>query len=145
MATPKHRDDILEQLRAMPLEDRDYIEAALMREAYEQDRATEHLLRPNCLSDPATQGALLARALTALAPFAAAPPSFVILGDEVSTTRHVNPLDFSFSPHALAEFRAFLRGRYQDIGALNRGWQTAHDSFETVEPFTADRIRARKP
>jgi len=31
MATPKHRDDILEQLRAMPLEDRDYIEAALMR------------------------------------------------------------------------------------------------------------------
>ena len=41
VATPKHRDDILEQLRAMPLEDRDYIEAALMREAHEQGRRTE--------------------------------------------------------------------------------------------------------
>ncbi len=117
---------------------------APLRAAYEQDRAIEHLLRPNCLSDPATQGDLLARALTALAPLAAAPPSFVILGDEVSTTRHVNPLDFSFSPHALAEFRTFLRGRYRDIGALNRAWQTSHASFDTVEPFTADRIRARE-
>ncbi len=41
MAPPKHRDYILEQLRAMPLEDRDYIGAALMREAYEQGRRVE--------------------------------------------------------------------------------------------------------
>lgn len=35
------RDDLLEQIRALPLEDRDYIEAALLREAYEQGRSTE--------------------------------------------------------------------------------------------------------
>lgn len=41
MGTPAHRDDLLEQIRALPIEDRDYIEAALMREAYEQGRRTE--------------------------------------------------------------------------------------------------------
>lgn len=43
MGTPVHRDDLLEQIRALPLEDRDYIETALMREAYEQGRRTESL------------------------------------------------------------------------------------------------------
>jgi hypothetical protein len=41
MGTPARRDDLLEQIRALPLEDRDYIEAALMREAYEQGRGIE--------------------------------------------------------------------------------------------------------
>ncbi|MEO8843340.1 MAG: hypothetical protein ABI591_12920 [Kofleriaceae bacterium] len=41
MGTPMRRDDLLEQIRALPLEDRDYIEAALLREAYEQGRSTE--------------------------------------------------------------------------------------------------------
>lgn len=41
MGTAARRDDLLEQIRALPLEDRDYIEAALMREAYEQGRRTE--------------------------------------------------------------------------------------------------------
>ena len=35
------RDDLLEQIRALPLEDCDYIEIALIREAYEQGRRTE--------------------------------------------------------------------------------------------------------
>ena len=41
MGTAARRDDLLEQIRALPLEDRDYIEAALMREGYEQGRRTE--------------------------------------------------------------------------------------------------------
>lgn len=41
MATSAHRDELLEQIRALPLEDRDYIEAALVREAYEQGRRTD--------------------------------------------------------------------------------------------------------
>jgi hypothetical protein len=41
MGTPARRDDILEQIRALSLEDRDFIEAALMREAYEQGRRSE--------------------------------------------------------------------------------------------------------
>jgi hypothetical protein len=41
MGTPARRDNLLEQIRALPIEDRDYIEAALVREAYEQGRRTE--------------------------------------------------------------------------------------------------------
>ena len=41
MGTAVRRDDLLEQIRALPIEDRDYIEAALMREAYEQGRRVE--------------------------------------------------------------------------------------------------------
>lgn len=41
MATAVHRDELLEQIRALPVEDRDYIESALVREAYEQGRRTD--------------------------------------------------------------------------------------------------------
>ena len=41
MVTSAHRDELLEQIRALPLEDRDYIEAALVREACEQGRRTD--------------------------------------------------------------------------------------------------------
>jgi hypothetical protein len=41
MGTPARRDDLLEQIRALPIEDRDYIESALMREAYESGRRSE--------------------------------------------------------------------------------------------------------
>ena len=41
MGTAARRDDLLQQIRALPVEDRDYIEAALVREAYETGRRTE--------------------------------------------------------------------------------------------------------
>jgi hypothetical protein len=41
MGNAARRDDLLEQIRALPLEDRDFIEAALMREAYGSGRRTE--------------------------------------------------------------------------------------------------------
>ena len=41
MGSAAHRDDLLEQIRALPIEDRDCIEAALMREAYAEGRRTE--------------------------------------------------------------------------------------------------------
>ena len=41
METAVRRDDLLEQIRSLPIEDRDYIETALMREAYEQGRRAE--------------------------------------------------------------------------------------------------------
>ena len=41
MGTAARRDELLEEIRALPIEDRDYIEAALMREAYDSGRRTE--------------------------------------------------------------------------------------------------------
>jgi hypothetical protein len=36
--TPARRDELLDQVLALPIEDRDYIEATLVHEAYEQGR-----------------------------------------------------------------------------------------------------------
>src|SRR5689334_13248357 len=41
MGSAAHREDLLDQIRALPVEDRDYIEAALMREAYDRGRHGE--------------------------------------------------------------------------------------------------------
>jgi hypothetical protein len=41
MGTAVRRNDLLEQIRSLPVEDRDYIETTLMREAYEQGRRAE--------------------------------------------------------------------------------------------------------
>jgi hypothetical protein len=41
MNKPATPDEVLQQIRAMPLEDREYVEAELMREGYETRRRTE--------------------------------------------------------------------------------------------------------
>ncbi len=41
MGTPARRDELLDQILARSLEDCDYIEAALVREAYEHGRRTD--------------------------------------------------------------------------------------------------------
>lgn len=41
MGTVALRDDLLERIRALPIEDREYIESTLMRDAYEQGRRSE--------------------------------------------------------------------------------------------------------
>ena len=55
MATP---DDLLAQIRCMPLEDREYLEAELMRDAYDSGRRRE---------SPALIAELVRRAQDALA------------------------------------------------------------------------------
>ncbi len=46
MGAAARRDDLLEQIRTLPIEDRDYIEAALLREAYESGGRTESTEEP---------------------------------------------------------------------------------------------------
>jgi hypothetical protein len=57
MGKPANRDEILDQIRRMPLEDRDYIEAELLRDGYEAGRRVE---------DPARVAEFVHRASEAL-------------------------------------------------------------------------------
>ncbi|HUH05646.1 MAG TPA: hypothetical protein VML75_26810 [Kofleriaceae bacterium] len=41
MGTAARRDDLLNQIRTLPVEDREYIETALVRDAYESGQRTE--------------------------------------------------------------------------------------------------------
>ncbi len=58
MGKPTTRDEILDHIRRMPLEDRDYIEAELLRDGYEAGRRVE---------DPARVAELVRRADEAIA------------------------------------------------------------------------------
>jgi len=116
----------------------------VQRARYEEGRNPRDLVRPPCLTMPGVVDASLEtlRARLELAlphrPFAAS------LGDEVSITRHNNPLDFCFSSTCLDAFRRFLAGRHGGVMELNRAWGSGFVRLDDVVPYTADRIRARE-
>jgi Beta-galactosidase len=62
------------------------------------------------------------------APYA--PPAYT-LGDENYLGRGAHEVEVS--PESVAAFRAWLKERYGNIGALNADWRTAHVSFDAIE------------
>ncbi len=113
-------------------------------EAYERSRDPAVLVRPECLSDPAALDAAVARIVARIRAVGADGMRFVALGDEISVTRHGNPLDLCHSPHCQAAFRAFLQQRHGDCASLDRAWGTAFGGWEKVVPLTTDQIRRRE-
>lgn len=115
-----------------------------VRERYQTTRDPADLVRPRCLAQVETMSELEAALRERLQQYAAADPWAVSLGDEISVTRHANPLDLCFAAPSLSAFRAFLQQRYASILELNGAWGTSFGSFERVVPMTADQIRARE-
>lgn len=115
-----------------------------VRDAYERARDPTVLLRPGCLSDPATLTAAAAATRARVAETLDHRPLFVALGDEISVTRRGNPLDLCWSAACLAAFREHLQGRHGDLGALNRAWGTSYRTWEAVLPLSTDQIRRRE-
>ncbi len=115
-----------------------------LQKAYDDQRDPAVLVRPACLAEPNTIETL--RAITEKRLEAAVPhgPFAISLGDEISVTRHANPLDFCFSAACLRDFRRFLMARYENVEQLNRAWGSSFVEMSEVKPFTADRIRARE-
>ena len=115
-----------------------------VRDAYEHRRQPGLLERPSCLSDLDVQGALSRGALARLSQALSSGPLAVSLGDEISITRHANPLDLCFGPRCVEAFRAALARRYGRIDSLNAAWETSFADFASVRPLTADQIRRRE-
>lgn len=112
--------------------------------SYSQARDDSVLLRPSCLSRADTVAQLLDTAGKRLKKTLPHRPWAISLGDEISVTRHANPLDLCFAPASLEAFREFLIARYRTIDTLNGRWRTDFASFDSVRPFTADSIRRRE-
>ncbi|MEZ5965290.1 MAG: hypothetical protein R3F56_15765 [Planctomycetota bacterium] len=121
----------------------DGAEVAALRAAYARSRDTADLVPTHCLCAADTSGELLRRVTASIRAGTGDPPCAVVLADGPSTTHGSTPLDLSFSPAALAEFRAWLRARYGSAEALARAWQVDARSFDAVAPFTVDRLQAR--
>src|SRR5215813_10573973 len=102
---------------------------------YEKDPSSkETFKRDPSLSDPewlTAIGERLAAAARSNAPYR---PLFYNLGDEPGIADLSAFWDFDHSPHSLAGFRAWLRGRYGTLAALNRQWGSSHRSWDAVIP-----------
>lgn len=121
---------------------RDVFDEQWNRHWERRDRASLH--RPLSLHDPAVRRGLRERLAKTLKRALPHRPRAISLGDEISVTKRVTPIDFDFSPRALAAFRAWLRERYGSIEALNARWRTTFERFDDVVPMTADEIKRRE-
>ena len=67
--------------------------------------------------------------------------------DEISLGRFVTPCDVDIHPLSIKWFREWLKGRYLEIGLLNKEWDTQFKSFEEVMPkgFEEVRKKAQRP
>jgi hypothetical protein len=110
------------------------------------DRRRASLERPACLADPAVLDRLRDAVRVGVEAVAGPGPIAVALADEASSTRRANPLDVCGSPAFRAAFRDFLRARHGTAGiaALAARWGTVLGSFDEVEPWSTERIRARE-
>jgi len=70
-------------------------------------------------------------------------PLAYYLADESSLTAYGDPLDFSWSAPTLAKFRAWLKGQYSTLDALNAEWETQFKTWEEVQPLTTAEAQAK--
>jgi hypothetical protein len=105
------------------------------------DRTVWH--REPSLSDPEWIATIRARLRATVQDQAPFRPFFYNLGDESGIADLAAAWDFDFGAHALRDFRAWLRGRYRDLAALNRQWGSAFATWEAVMPATTNEALAR--
>ena len=66
---------------------------------------------------------------------------YYFVGDEGSLTSYGDPVDFDWSPQALADFREWLKGEYKTLDALNRVWKSDFKSWDAVLPSTTEQAK----
>jgi hypothetical protein len=116
-----------------------------VRREYLAGREAGKLVRPAVLAEPDVVVGLERKLTTRLGELRGLEGVVgVSLGDEVSVTRHANPLDLCFGERTLAEFRRWLRVRHGAIGELNRAWRSGFTDWDEVVPMTADQVRERE-
>ncbi len=106
-------------------------------------RPDSDLVRPYSLDDPEWQQWGRKRMGEFAVRHKPHQPLLADIRDELSTTISANPFDYDFSPATLSAFRSWLQTQYPSLAALNAGWDTSFATWESVMPFTTDRIKNR--
>ncbi len=101
------------------------------------------LSRIPCLHEHAAFDRLCRNNLKKLRPLLPQKPIGYFFGDEDTLTYEGKPIDFCFSSESLAAFRAWLRGQYGNIDALNHEWGTNFKIWDQVIPMTKEQVRER--
>jgi hypothetical protein len=66
---------------------------------------------------------------------------YYFVGDEGSLTSYGDAVDFDWSPHALADFRVWLRQEYGTLASLNKEWRSSFTEWSQVVPYTTEEAK----
>jgi len=122
---------------------KDHLGFAEQKAAYLRTRDKKHLERPWCLNADDTRAHVRENLRKVTAAVARYRPRGYVCGDELSLTDHTQPLDYDFSPAALAAFRTWLQGQYATLSALNQEWGASFATWDAVTPMTAEEVSGR--
>ncbi|MFL6208625.1 MAG: beta-galactosidase trimerization domain-containing protein [Pyrinomonadaceae bacterium] len=111
------------------------------KELYKRTGDKTFLRRTPSFNDPAFMQTLADIVRAAARNKARYNMDYYFVGDEGSLTSYGDPVDFDWSPPALAGFRAWLKEQYGTLNALNAEWQTSFTDWDAVVPYTTDEAR----
>lgn len=100
--------------------------------------------RQPCLNNPVWLAQIRSRLTRAVRESAPYPPLFYNLADESGIADNGSYWDFDLSPCSLAGMRAWLKGQYASLDALNREWATHFARWDAVMPETTSQAFARR-
>jgi hypothetical protein len=111
------------------------------KELYKRTGETRFLARSPSFDDPLVRERLFDLSRTAARAKAVYNMDYYFVGDEGSLGSYADAVDFDWSPHALAGFRAWLRELYGSLEALNAKWGSGFGAWDDVLPLTTEAAR----
>lgn len=121
--------------------DVDSLAYLVKKELYRRTGETRFLARSPSLDDPLVRERLFDLARTSARAKAVYNMDYYFVGDEGSLGSYADAVDFDWSSHALAGFRAWLREQYGSLEVLNREWGSAFPGWDAVVPLTTEAAR----
>ena len=111
------------------------------KELYKRTGDKKFLQRTPSFNDPVVRKSLADIVRAAARNKARYNMDYYFVGDEGSLTSYGDAFDFDWNPHALAEFRIWLKQEYETLAALNKEWRTTFADWGQVVPYTTDEAR----
>jgi hypothetical protein len=111
---------------------------------YKETKDKQYLVRNPSYADPAVVTKERKQAGDYAAGLAKFAPLSFIMSDETALTSYTREFDYDFHPENVAQFRAKLKTKFGEIGALNAALGTNLKSFDELQPPASDEAKAAK-
>jgi hypothetical protein len=111
------------------------------KELYKRTGDKKFLQRTPSFNDPVIRKSLADIVRAAARNKARYNMDYYFVGDEGSLTSYGDAFDFDWNPHALEEFRSWLKQEYGTLAALNKEWRTTFADWSQVIPYTTEEAK----
>jgi Beta-galactosidase trimerisation domain/Beta-galactosidase len=114
------------------------------KELYKRTGDKKFLRRTPSFNDPAFLRSLADIVRASARNKARYNMDYYFVGDEGSLTSYGDAVDFDWDPHALEEFRVWLKQQYGTLAALNKKWRSNFTDWSLVVPYTTQEARTSR-